>query len=416
VKKLLTVTLFTGLLTLVRMASGFVIAKVVAIHTGPSGMAMLGQVQSLFSALNGVVAAPCGNGLVRYTAENQEAGLVACAPWWRASARWVLCLLAVVIPLSCILAKSLAVWLFGDIQYSWLVWLTALALPLSVINTLIASVINGQQQYRRYVALGMLSVLIATGVMLVMILQANLDGALASAAVFSAISGLIMLIGSLRQPWLKLQYWWGGADWVHIKGIGGYVLMAVTSALTVPVSLMLVRNILVDQVGWEQAGHWQAVWKISEVYLGVISMALGIYYLPRLSTLQDSTSVIKEIKNAVKVIMPLVILLALIVYFLRDISISILFTEDFRPATKLFAVQLIGDVIKILALLYAYPMLSRGATKWFVLTEVVFSFLFVLLSFYMIQFYGVQGANFAYVINYSVYLIFVYLNLNNLFR
>jgi O-antigen/teichoic acid export membrane protein len=57
-KKLLTVTLFSGLLTLVRMASGFFIAKVVASHTGPTGIAMLGQVQSLLSIMNGICS--CG--------------------------------------------------------------------------------------------------------------------------------------------------------------------------------------------------------------------------------------------------------------------------------------------------------------------------------------------------------------------
>ena len=45
-KRLLKVTAMTGLLTLLRMAMGFVIAKVVAVYTGPAGMAMLGQVQS----------------------------------------------------------------------------------------------------------------------------------------------------------------------------------------------------------------------------------------------------------------------------------------------------------------------------------------------------------------------------------
>lgn len=67
------------------MAMGFVIAKVVAVYTGPTGMAMLGQVQSMVSSLNGIINAPVGNGIVRYTAEQKEQGFEACAPWWRAA-------------------------------------------------------------------------------------------------------------------------------------------------------------------------------------------------------------------------------------------------------------------------------------------------------------------------------------------
>ncbi|HIH6830085.1 TPA: O-antigen flippase, partial [Enterobacter hormaechei] len=42
-KKLLSVTFFTGLLTLSRMMAGFLISKVIAVYTGTTGMALLGQ-------------------------------------------------------------------------------------------------------------------------------------------------------------------------------------------------------------------------------------------------------------------------------------------------------------------------------------------------------------------------------------
>ncbi|EKM6346369.1 O-antigen flippase, partial [Cronobacter sakazakii] len=50
--KIISVTAFTALLTFFKMLSGFAIAKVVAIYTGPTGMAMLGQVQSVIAGLN----------------------------------------------------------------------------------------------------------------------------------------------------------------------------------------------------------------------------------------------------------------------------------------------------------------------------------------------------------------------------
>lgn len=395
------------------MASGFVIAKVVAIYTGPSGIAMLGQVQSLVSALNGITAAPAGNGVVRYTAEYQAAGLDGCAPWWKAALKWIVLLLAIVIPVACIFAKPLAHWVFGDVNYFWLVVMTALALPLSAANTLIASVINGQHQYRRFIGLGMVSVIFATIIMVLLVMKANLKGAMIAAVLFSSISGLVMLVGSVQQPWFRLKYWWGATDNAHLRGIGGYVAMAVTTALTVPVSLLMVRNILIAQVGWEQAGHWQAVWKISEVYLGVITMALSTYFLPKLASLEGIGAILREIKTTAKIVMPIVLLLAILVYLLRDVAIKLLFTEAFAPARDLFAIQLVGDVVKIMSWLYAYPMLSRGATKWFMGTEIAFSVIFVLLAYVFVENFGVNGANFAYVMNYCLYLLFLYKNIKH---
>lgn len=407
-KSLLKVTAMTGLLTLLRMAMGFVIAKVVAIYTGPSGLAMLGQVQSMVGGLNGIINAPAGSGVVRYTAEQQAQGFAACSPWWRAALQWILILSAITIPIGLLLAESIATWLFKDAALTWVVIVTICLLPLSAISTLCNSVINGQQLYKRYIGLGMISVLISGGVMLVMIAQYNVQGALFSAAIQAALIGIVMLIANFRQPWIKLRFWWGGCDAKHRKAIGNYMLMAITSALTVPVSLIFIRNILIDQVGWNITGQWQAVWKISEVYLGVITMALGTYYLPRLSSLKGVNAIVDEIHKTARIIIPIAAAMALGVYLLRDVAISLLFTDAFRSARDLFAVQLVGDVIKIAAWLYAYPMLSRGATKWFICTEIIFSITFVILTYELVKIHGVMGANMAYVINYTVYLFLVF--------
>lgn len=392
------------------MGSGFLIAKAVAVYTGPGGMAMLGQVQSFVSALNGIVAAPAGSGVVRYTAEHHQEGFEACAHWWKASVRWLLGLLALVIPLTLLAATPLANWMFGHTAYAWLVVIAALALPFSTANTLIASVINGQQQYKRYVGLGMVSVLIATGVMLVMIVTYRLEGALFAAVVFSALSGCVMLAAAICQPWFKLRYWWGRVDRNTLKGIGGYVAMAISSAVCAPVSLILVRNIIVESVGWAQAGHWQAVYKISEVYLGVITMSLSTYYLPRLSAIRGSDKILAEVCSVAKVVMPIVVGLAIAVFATRDLAIILLFTEKFRPARDLFSVQLIGDVIKILSWLLAFPMLARGAARWFVGTEILFSLSFTVLALIFVPTYGAQGANLAYTFNYVLYATFLFIN------
>ncbi|MEH8221897.1 O-antigen translocase [Aeromonas veronii] len=410
-KRLLKVTAMSGLLTLLRMAMGFVIAKVVAIYTGPTGLAMLGQVQSMVGSLNGIINAPAGSGVVRFTAEYKDQGFEACTPWWRAAFQWVLIISLVAIPCGLILAKPIAAWLFQDNSLAWIVIATICTLPLAAIGTLCNSVINGQQLYRRYVGLGVLSALISGCVMLGMIAWQNIEGALLAAAVQAALIGVVMLIANLRQPWFKLRYWWGAVEPKARKQIGGYMLMAITSALTVPISLILVRNILIDQVGWDATGQWQAVYKISEVYLGVITMALGTYYLPRLSSLSDVDSIVSEIHKTARVIVPIVAIMALGVYLLRDVAISLLFTNEFRSARDLFAVQLTGDVIKIASWLFAYPMLSRGATKWFMGTEITFSLLFVALTYLLVLNMGLKGAVVAYLVNYLVYFLIVSLNM-----
>ena len=169
-------------------------------------------------------------------------------------------------------------------------------------------------------------------------------------------------------------------------------------------------------MGWEAAGQWQAIYKISEVYLGVITMALGTYYLPRLASLKDIDLIIGEIHKTARLIIPIVATMAFGVYLLRDVAITLLFTDAFRSVRDLFAIQLTGDVIKIASWLYAYPMLSRGATKWFVSTEIIFSLSFVFLSYIFVSNMGLKGATIAYLVNYLLYCLTILLNVRKFAR
>ncbi|MEI2602677.1 O-antigen translocase [Erwinia aphidicola] len=410
-KKMLSVSFFTALLTLLRIGAGFIVMKIVAVYTGPSGIALIGQVQNFATILNGAVSSPGSTAVVRYTAENADKGFEYCSPWWKASLRWILILLVPCAGLSIVFSAHISEILFERREFAWLVAIIGSLLPLSVIGTLVNSVINGQQQYRRYVALGMISVVVSTVIMLALVHFMGLNGAILAAGIQTALIGIIMLFSSIRQPWFKLKYWIGSVEREKKNAIAGYLTMTIVSVIAMPISIMALRWMIANQLGWAEAGQWQVVWKISEVYLSVITISLSTYYLPKLSSLINYDQIKKEINSTAFVVFPLVSILAICVYLSRDIVLSILFTSDFSSARNLFGIQLIGDVLKILSWLYAYPMISRGSTKWFISTEIFFSFSLIVLSWYLIRYFGLQGANYAYALNYLIYFIFVFLNL-----
>lgn len=407
-KRLLTVSFFTGLLALLRMLCGFAMAKVVAIYAGPTGLAMLGQLQSIVGAFSGVVNAPVGSGVVRYTAEQSKSGdITACVPWWRAAMQWVALLSILVVPAGLLLAPWLAARMLGTADYAWILMLAVLLLPLAALGNFCISIVNGLQQYRRYVVLGAVSTLLSSALMVLLVWQGGISGALLASSLQAALIAIVLLLLLLRQPWLRWGNFVGSVEPEQRRKIGGYILMALTSAIVIPLSQILLRSMIVDQLGWEAAGHWQAVWKISEAYPAVVTMALGTYFLPRLSTLSGVNEIRGEILRTSAVVLPLVATLALAVYLLRDWIILLLFTPAFTPARDYFLFQLLGDVVKIASWLWAFPMLSRGATRWFIGSEVVFSLLLVALAWWLTPMLGVKGATLAYLLNVSVYFVFV---------
>lgn len=409
-RKIFSVTAMSALLTLLRMLLGFIIVKIVAVYSGPNGMALLGQVQNMVNSLNGIANSPAGNGIVRYTAQNQDKGDEYCSAWWKASIKLILLITVFFAVPGVIFSTEISEWLFQTKHYAYVVQVTILLMPLSALGTLFSSVLNGKQQYKRFIITSMISVLISSVIIIALVYFFNIQGILIAAVAQSAVIGLVLVLSNITQPWAKLKLWWGSTTYEKRKEIGLYMLMALTSSLTLPVSLILIRNILVEHAGWEVAGQWQAVWKISEVYLGIITISLSTYFIPTLSTLKSPDEIIKKIHDVLKIVLPVVIVAAILVYLLRDVAIFILFTKEFSASRDLFAIQLIGDVVKVVGWLYACPMISRGATKWFIFSEIFFSMIFVAVGWVLIPRFGAEGANIAYLVNYGLYLIFMVAN------
>ncbi|MGQ7194411.1 O-antigen translocase, partial [Escherichia sp. HC-TM1] len=259
-KKMLAVTMSTASLTFYKILSGFIVAKIVAIYTGPSGIALLGQLQSLITALNGVVVAPVGNGIVRYTSANAPGDYDSCSKWWQAAIILSLCLLFIVASMGILGRNYIASFLLKESSYQWVVILCCLVLPLSIVNTAFVSVINGEQKYKRFIGVGFASNTLSTISVLLLIYFYGLSGALVAVAINTSIAGGVVLLVSLREPWFKFKYWFGQVNKQHLKDIGGYVLMAITAAIATPLALMQLRLYLVNFAGWESAGQWQAVW------------------------------------------------------------------------------------------------------------------------------------------------------------
>ena len=407
-KKVLTVSFFTGLLTLFRMAAGFAIGKVVAVAAGPGGLAILGQLQGVISILTGIINSPVGPGIVKYTSENSSEKNENYSLWWRSGVIWLLSLCLVTIPVICLLSSEISEYLFSDKKYGVYVIVIALLLPLGGVGTFFISILNGFQFFRKYIIINFISITISTIVMIVLTLNYGIEGALLAASMQAGLIGVVIITSIIKQPWFRLKFFFGKISKTHFLEIRNYVLMALVIAFALPVALVFIRKMMVVYCGWQETGEWQAVWKISEAYLSIITLALATYYLPMIARIKDAAELNREIKSNLKILFPLAVLMAIIIYFMKDFIIYILFTPDFEDARRFFLVQLIGDVIKVVAWIYSYILLAKGLTKIFITVELSFAFAFAVLSFFGIKLYGIEGANYAYTLTYILYLFVVY--------
>lgn len=184
--------------------------------------------------------------------------------------------------------------------------------------------------------------------------------------------------------------------------------MAVVTACSLPVCHVFLRDYLGNTFGWEQAGYWEAMWRLSSAYLMLITTTLAVYYLPRLSELKDAGELRREILQGYKLILPMTIVAGLIIYLLRDFIIQVLFSESFLPMRELFAWQMVGDSLKIASWLMAYLMLGKALTRLYLVTEILATLSLYALTVYLTQLWGYEKVTLAYAVNYLLYAIVMY--------
>ena len=400
---LIKTSVLTGISTVIKLVSAFVINKVIALYIGPAGLAIVGQLQSFTSIITTFSNGAISSGIVKYTAEYQDI-----------EEKKKIFSSSIVISLICSLIISIFLFTFSgylselilkDIQYSSVFIIFGATIFLFALNMVLISILNGQKEIKKYVLVNIAGSIFSLVFTSILIMQLNLIGALYAMVLNQSVMFFVTLAFVIKSSWFKLEYFKQGLDKESLSKLSKYSLMAIVSALTVPVSHLIIREYIGENLGWDSAGYWQGIWYISTMYLMLVTTTLGVYYLPRLSEIQDNKELRKEIFSGYKIIMPIVILASLIIFLLKEYVILIAFSKDFMPMMELFAWQLIGDVIKIASWLLAYLMLAKAMTKVFIYTEVLFSALFVGLSLLFVDKFGLVGITYAYALNYLLYLV-----------
>ena len=396
----------TGLLNsiavIIKMLTLLGINKILAIYVGPAGYAALGQFQNAVQMITTFASGAINTGVTKYTAEYYEDEAKQRQVWQTAgSIAFVGSLLTSII--IAIFNQQLADWFLKDRMYGGVFLWFAGTLILFTFNALLLAILNGKKEIRRYVLANIAGSVFALAVTVIMVIQFGLYGALVSLAVYQSITFLVTLLLCYKAHWFKISYLFGYVDKQTALNLGKYTAMALTSAACVPASQILIRNHLGETLGWNFAGYWEAMWRLSNAYLMVVTTTLGIYYLPKLSELKDVVEIKKEIIQGYKIILPISALCGLIIYLFRDFIIGLLFTKDFAPMRDLFAWQMIGDSLKIGSWILSYLMLGQAMIRLFMITEVIFSVLFVILTWVLTSAIGFQGVVVAFTINYALY-------------
>lgn len=403
---LIRTSLLNGIAVAIKMLTLLGINKILAVYVGPAGYAALGQFQNAVQMITTFASGAINTGVTKYTAEYHDDEAKQHRVW-RTAGTIALAGSLVTGALIAVFNQPLAAWFLKDSSYGGVFLWFAATLVLFTFNTLLLAILNGKKEITRYVLAniaGSIFALLVTGTMAI---RFGLYGALVALAVYQSLTFFVTLLLCYKAPWFKISYLFGRIEKKIAVNLGKYTAMALTSAACVPISHILVRNHLGETFGWDAAGYWEAMWRLSGAYLVLVTTTLSVYYLPKLSELSNSNEIKKEIIQGYRVILPVAALSGFAIYLFRDVIIELLFTSDFFAMRDLFAWQIIGDTLKIGSWILAYVMLGNAMFKPFMVLEIVFAAGFVALTWLFTASMGVAGVVVAHAVNYAIYWIVV---------
>lgn len=401
---LVKTSLLNAIAVVLKMVTLLGINKILAVYVGPAGYALIGQFQNAVQMITTFASGAINTGVVKYTAEyhadEAKQHLV-----WRTAGTIALIGSVLTSIIIALFSHQLAILFLKDTSYSSVFLWFAATLVLFTFNTLLLAILNGKKEIGRYVIANIAGSLFALAVTSFMVLQFGLYGALVALALYQSLAFFATLLICCRTPWFKVKYLIGTIDWKTAISLAKYTAMALTSAACVPLSHILIRNHIGETLGWDAAGYWEAICRLSGAYLMLVTTTLSVYYLPRLSELTAPVEMKQEIIQGYKIILPVTAICGLAIFLARDLLVTVLFTKEFYPMRELFAWQMVGDTLKIGSWILAYLMLGRAMFKVYIISEIAFSLSLVILSRALISAVGIEGVVIAYALNYAIYWI-----------
>lgn len=378
--------------------------KAVSVYIGPTGVALIGQFQNSTQLAMNLAKGGINSGVTKYTAEfnanDQET-----ASLWATALRVTLFSTAIVGLILILGSEYFSFKVMKSYEFSFLFITFGITLIFFTLNQLLLSILNGLKEIKTFVSINITQSLYSLVYTTALILIFGLKGALFALVTNQAFVFFTIIFKLRKHKAFSLEKLGVSIDKVILKKLLSYSAMALTTALCVPLSQLFIRNHIGENISWESAGYWQSMWYISTMYLMVITTALTTYYLPKLSELKSVNELRDELLKGYTTVTPIVVIMTLIVFLLREFIVWLLFTSDFYPMLELFKWQLVGDFFRIMSLLLSYLMLAKAMTKIFIVTEILFSASYVVLSVFLVDKYQLVGVTYAYSINYLLYFI-----------
>tara|TARA_R110002073_G_scaffold100577_7_gene228863 strand:- start:460 stop:1761 length:1302 start_codon:yes stop_codon:yes gene_type:complete len=403
-KVLVKITSLQTASVLTRVIAGILTSKAIAVFIGAEGLALIGNLRNFVSSFQTIATLGFYKGAVKYVSEFKDNTVKLSKTL--STVYYTGFISTIIVSFFCYFRAE---WINDIIfptynDYAYVIQIFAIVLPFYALNMFSFSIMNGYSKYKILIIINIIGQVLSVSIALLLIYQNKIDGALISVVIAESLIFLITLVGIINRKSLVSQIKVSQVSYSILKKLSPYSLMALFSAVLLPFVAIAIRSYIIENIGYKDAGFWEAMTRISNYYLMFVSSLIALYLLPRFTEINDTKEFKKEVISFYKTIMPFLVGGLVLIYFLRHYIVIGIFSEEFEPVEDLFLFQLLGDFVKILSIIIAYQFLAKKMFWHYILTEAFLVIILYTTSVYFIDLFDdVEGAVVAHFVSYIMY-------------
>ena len=322
----------SGMVTFLNALRVFVVNKLLAVFLPPAAFACVGQFMNFMTIGQATSSLALQNGWVSLSAQNKD-HLEQLRGVWRGGFRLTTFASIATFAIALVLCFTLPLEKFFPGIHPRLVQAAVIfALPgvfATNIITIAASVMNGLGHYRRWALINMVSSLWQMFWVAFFLYSERLS-VLSIVATQSVVAGIFAAqiasragfsLSEIRKSALDIR-----APWVS------YALMGIVPMVLSPVVLTFMRMTIGENLGWDAAGIWQGIWKISDFLTAFFSAILGVIILPKVSAKMVKSEFWNMFRPILLKSMALALVAVLILYFGRSLFVVLMLSSAYAGA------------------------------------------------------------------------------------
>jgi O-antigen/teichoic acid export membrane protein len=390
----------------INMLVGMLRVKALAVLLGPTGIGLMGLYQNIMNM--GALLASCGvetSGVRQIATSSSQVELLATVRRAMLIGSTILGTAGMII--LWLLRDTISTLVFGDTVHASSVSWLGVGVLLTVIAGAHTALLQG---LRRVDDLVKISIFTAAGAAIAgvsAVFFLGEDGVLWF-VIATPLANLILTryyAAQLPRTYTEYELATVKRTWVALLKFG---IPLMTAGLMTLITQLIVRSIVLRDLGLEASGLFHAAWTISMTYVAFALSAMAMDYFPRLSSAIDDRSKARTIINeqaemALLLTGPLLIAVLTVAPWM----IHLLYSEEFKSAADILKWQVLGDILKVSIAPCVYIFLANGKGGVAIGIQTVWCAAYLGIVALGINDYGLAITGISFLLAYIIYSIVV---------